>query len=275
MIRRGFLVVAFCIAFLPAVPRAETGPHPEIEAVSKPSADVTLSFVRGGRVVQVSVREGETVKAKQFLARQDDEAEQIQLKQLAALAADKTRIQIAEAELAQKRVDLVRFEDARKKGAATDWETEHARLAVVTAELQVALARFENEQNRLKHNELKAEVERLRLGSPIDGRVEEVSIEPGEAAQPLAPVIRVVRIDPLWIDVPVPLAQARGLRPHGQARVTYPGKAQSMGRIVHVSAVADAASGTLRVRVEVPNPSRRPAGEHVSVSFADAKGGGQ
>lgn len=272
MIRRVILALAVLPVLVPGPVRAAAAPQ-EIEAVSKPSADVTLSFVRGGRVVEVAVREGDTVKAGQFLARQDDEAEQIQLAQFKALATDNTRTRMAEADLSQKGVDLKRFEDARKKGAATDWETEHARLAVVTAELQVALSRFENEQNRMKHEELKSEVERLRLATPLEGRVEEVAIEPGEAAQPLAPVIRVVRTDPLWIDVPVPLAQARGLRPNGPARVTFPGRKQSVARIVHVSAVADAASETLRVRVEVKNPSRRPAGEHVIVSFGDAKGG--
>jgi len=39
------------------------------------------------------------------------------------------------------------------------------------------------------------------------------------------------------------------------------------GRVVFVGSVADAASGTLRVRVEVPNKASRPAGEHVLVTF--------
>jgi multidrug efflux pump subunit AcrA (membrane-fusion protein) len=39
------------------------------------------------------------------------------------------------------------------------------------------------------------------------------------------------------------------------------------GSIVYVAAVADAASGTLRVRIEVPNKSNRPAGEHVEIIF--------
>jgi len=228
MIRRVILALAVLPVLLPGLVRGATS-SPEIEAVSKPSADVTLSFVRGGRVVEVAVREGDTVKEGQFLARQDDEAEKIQLAQLAALATDNTRVRMAEADLAQKGVDLKRFEDAQKKGAATEWETEHARLAVVTAELQVALSRFENDQNRMKHEELKSEVGRMRLATPLDGRVEEVAIEPGEAAQPLAPVIRVVRTDPLWIDVPVPMVRARGLRPNGSAVVTFPGKGRSRG----------------------------------------------
>jgi multidrug efflux pump subunit AcrA (membrane-fusion protein) len=233
MIRRGFLSIVVFLALQPAVLRAAP-PSGEVEAVSKPSADATLSFVKGGRVVQVSVKEGDTVSSGALLARQDD--------------------RMAVVELAQTNVDLKRFEEAKKKGAATEWEIEHTRL---------------------KHDQLKIEVELMRLVSPMDGRVEEVAIDPGEAAQPLTPVIRVVKTDPLWIDVPVPLGQARGLRPKMPARVSFPGKQQAVGHIVHVSAVADAASGTLRVRVEVPNPSRRPAGEQVTVSFGEGKGGGK
>jgi hypothetical protein len=40
------------------------------------------------------------------------------------------------------------------------------------------------------------------------------------------------------------------------------------GRVIFVGAVADAASGTLRVSIEVPNKTGRPAGEHVLVTFA-------
>jgi hypothetical protein len=39
------------------------------------------------------------------------------------------------------------------------------------------------------------------------------------------------------------------------------------GMVIYIGAVADAASGTLRVRVQVPNKARRPAGEHVSIIF--------
>jgi hypothetical protein len=38
-------------------------------------------------------------------------------------------------------------------------------------------------------------------------------------------------------------------------------------KIINISAVADAASGTLRVRIEFPNLQNRPAGERVTVFF--------
>jgi RND family efflux transporter MFP subunit len=245
----------------------------DLEAVTKPSADIELSFVRGGRVAEVLVKEGDAVKAGQLLASQDDQVEQIQLLQLKAKAGNQMRIRAAEAEMLQKEEDLKKIQGARKKGAATDWEVEHARLDVRIAQLSLQLAKFEHEQDRHKYEEAKAEVDRMRLLSPIDGRVEEVAIEPGESAQPMKAAMRVVQTDPLWIDVIAPLALARDLKPGQPVLTTFPGHgAQGLGqrvegRISFVSAVARAASDTLRVRVEVPNPERRPAGERVSVSL--------
>ena len=86
----------------------------------------------------------------------------------------------------------------------------------------------------------------------------------------LAKILRVVRIETLWVDVPVPLAVAREKLSVGlQAAVLFSNTAgrdkSVMGKIIHIASVAD--SGTLKVRVEVPNPTHRPAGEHVTVSF--------
>jgi len=110
-------------------------------------------------------------------------------------------------------------------------------------------------------------VDHMQLKSPIDGRIERVEVEAGESINALADVVQVVQIDPLWIDVPVPLTEAMGLRRNMVATVEFSGpkKVATDGRITFVGAVADAASGTLRVRVEVPNPAGRPAGEHVTV----------
>jgi Cu(I)/Ag(I) efflux system membrane fusion protein len=79
----------------------------------------------------------------------------------------------------------------------------------------------------------------------------------------------VVKTDPLWIDVPVPLDKANTLRNGKTVRVRFPEpNSESLeGRIIYIAAVADAASGTLRVRIEVPNKSNRPAGEHIEVIF--------
>ncbi len=249
----------------------------EIEAVTKPSADIELSFVRVGRVAEVLVKEGDLVKAGQLLANQDDRVEQLQLVQLQAKAANRTRIEAAAADLRQKEEDLKKIEGAKKKGAATDWEVEHARLNVKIAGLSLQLAKFEHEQDRAKYAEVKAEVERMRLVSPMHGRVEEIAIEVGESPQPLKPAIRLVKIDPLWIDIIAPLTVAQPLKPGDSAEVLFPGPGASglsegiEGRISSVSAVSKAASDTLRVRLEIANPKGRPAGQRVVIRFSNSQ----
>ncbi len=240
-----------------------------IRAVTNPSADITLSYVQPGRIARVYFKEGGWVEAGQVLVQQDDAVEQIQLAQLEAASEDTTQIQASEASLAQKRVDLQKLEKAAANNAATELEVEYAKLNVTMAELSLQLAKFEHEQAKRKYSELKTQIEKMSLKSPINGRIEKIHVETGESINALAEVVRVVRIDPLWIDVPVPLLKATTLSHGKTARVKFPdpNMVSIEGRIIYIAAVADAASSTLRVRIEVPNKSNRPAGEHVEIIF--------
>jgi RND family efflux transporter MFP subunit len=240
-----------------------------LRAITRPSADVTLSFVQPGRIAEVRVREGDVVRAGQVLVRQDDTAEQVLLAQLKAQADDTTQIRASEASLAQKKVDLEKLEIAASRNAATQLEVQHAKLDVTIAELSLEMARFERAQAGRKYEEQKIRVEDMRLTSPVDGRIEKIDIEVGESINAFGGALQVVRIDPLWIDVPVPLVSAVGLKDGMTGSVTFPGSGGTVseGKVIFVAAVADAASDTLRVRVEVPNKTGRPAGEHVTVAF--------
>lgn len=247
----------------------------DVQAVTMPSADITLSFVISGKISEIRVKEGDTVEKGALLAFLDNEPERIQVEQLKAQAADQTRILSAKAELAQKQVDLKKLEAASAKGAASAWEVEHMRLSVKMAELSLRAAAIEQEQNRREYEKAMSQLERMRLVAPVAGRVEKVAVEAGEAVEKLGPVVQLVKIDPLWIDVPVPLAQAEEMAPEQPVAVTFPDNpttAPAKGQIIHISSVADAASDTLRVRIEVPNPLHRPAGERITVEFLQAHG---
>ena len=274
--RRYRLVALSLVVALTSCPSsAGVSPGTGVRAITRPSADITLSFVQPGRIVGVPFREGDIVKVGDVLVRQDDAAEQVQLAQLKAQAEDTTQVRASEASLAQKKVDLQRLEKAAASNAATFLEVEHARLDVTIAQLSLELAKFEHEQAGRKYEEQKVRVDRMELKSPIDGRIEKVDVEVGESANTLADCVQVVQIDPLWIDAPVPWVQAIGLKSGTIARIQFTESGTAgptgEGRVIFVAAVADAASDTLRVRIEVPNKASRPAGEHVVVTFADDK----
>jgi len=247
----------------------------EIQAVTMPSADITLSFVASGKIAEIFVKEGDNIEKGALLASLDNEPERIQVEQLKVQAADQTRILSAKAELAQKKVDLKKLEAASEKGAASPWEVEHMRLSVKMAELSLRAAVTEQEQNQREYKKAVSQLERMRLVAPIAGRVEKVAVETGEAVERLGPVIQLVKINPLWIDVPVPLDQAEQMAPGQPVAVSFPDnptKDSGKGQIIHISAVADAASDTLRVRIEVSNPRLRPAGERITAEFLQDRG---
>ncbi len=265
--RKLLLAAAFVVDILvPQVGYSQSA----IRAITRPSADITLSFVQPGRMAGIRLAEGDKVKAGQMLARLDDAAEQVLLAQLKAQGEDRTQIQASEASLAQKKVDLKKLEIAASRDAATPLEVQHARLDVRIAELSMEVAKLDHEQGMRKYEEQKIRVDNMCLKSPIAGRIEKIHVETGESVNALEESVQVVQIDPLWIEVPVPAADATGLKRGAVARVTFPGTNGSSvaeGKVIFVGAVIDAASVTLRVKVEVTNPARRPAGEHVTVTF--------
>jgi len=263
-----------CVVLLLGIAAAASGA--DIEAITAPSQDVTLEFNRPGRIAKVLVKDGETVEAGQVLVQLDDTVEQAQLEQLKAMADDDTRVQAAQAQLDQKKVDLKKIQRAFDRKAVTELELDHAKLDVTIAELSLRLARFEQDQATRKHKEMKLLVERMRLKSPIAGKVEQVLKKTGESVDSRMPVVRVLQIDPLWIDVHVPQEQSRGLKPLQPALVRFKHKGQveteAQGRILYIASQVDAASDTLRVRVEVANPTGRPAGQRVDVRFPASSG---
>ena len=128
---------------------------------------------------------------------------------------------------------------------------------------------------KLREEELKKDQETLKLRtivSPLDGVVVERRLAPGEFIRTdKAMVLRLARIDPLNVEVVAPAGLFGAVRVGMTGRVTlapfFPGAYQA--KVVVVDKVIDAASGTLGVRLQLPNPGNRfPAGIRCSVVFA-------
>lgn len=243
----------------------------EITAFTNPSEDVTLSFVQAGSIARINYREGDRVKLGDVLVQQDDTVEQIRLAQLEAESNDTSKVKAAELTLKQRGVDLKRVKAAGASVSPT--EVDYAELNLQIAELQLHVAELQHEQAKRKYEEAKSQIERMRLKSPIEGRLEKFEIETGESVRALDNVVRVVRTDPLWIDAEVDLAQTAKLKYGDTAIVKFPTPNETTieGTIIFIASVADAASDTLKVRIQIPNKSNRPAGEQVVITFPKLK----
>ncbi len=246
----------------------ESTPEEGLDGITKPVSDIEISFVQPGKVRQVMVKEGDLVLVGDSLIQQDDEIELIQQRILKSRSTNRGPVNLAKVDLEQKRKDLENIKQAQIKGAITRWEVDHAALAVETALLTLKIREFEHGQDVLKLESISQSIKRLTLTSPINGSVEEILIEPGESVQALVPVIRIVKKDPLIIDLPVPVDQAKELTVGQRPLVKFAEGNELSGEIIKISSVADAAATTLGVKIELPNPEDRPAGERVTVRFS-------
>jgi RND family efflux transporter MFP subunit len=271
------MAVAAALA-LASAPGAEGLPDADgVEAITRPSEDVTMSFVRPGWIAKVLVKPGDVVRKGQLLIQMDDRAEQVQFKKLQAQADDTTRKRAAQAKLNLANFMVTQTKWAHKRGAATKLEVQEKELEAKISELSLELAKFEHGQSQLERDSAAEQLKRMQLRSPVDGVVEQVVIEEGESAEANQPLIQIVKTDPLWVDVPVPAGQVRALKlaVNDPAMVRHPcgdgekPPAEVVGRILYLARVVEAGSTTRNVRVELPNVAGRPAGEHVKIKFLE------
>jgi multidrug efflux pump subunit AcrA (membrane-fusion protein) len=108
------------------------------------------------------------------------------------------------------------------------------------------------------------------IRSPINGVVVTRALGPGEYAFDQAHLLTVSQIDPLNVEVFVPLAQFGKIRPGitAEVRPEQPVGGRYDATVTVVDQVFDAASGTIGIRLELPNPDHAlPAGLKCRVRF--------
>lgn len=253
------------------------------KAFTRPSQDAVMGFATPTTIREVLVRGGQTVKRGDLLVRGDD-AEELALLEAQVLRADSA----LPIDRAEKAVELQRFEydqllNLEREGGGSAQELERARLSLAAAVIDFETAKFNQDQERAQIKRIQARVDRFRIVAPFDGEVDTVFMDLGQSVSDSDQVLRLVDIDPLEIDVPVPTQQTLADPSAGRKGILLgepawvvmelPGELRVfVGRVTEVSPVADSRSNTRRVRVEVPNPERLVAGLTAYVRFTEPEG---
>lgn len=88
----------------------------------------------------------------------------------------------------------------------------------------------------------------LRVRSPMDGVVLEKRVRSGQRLQQAAPLYRIARLDPLWLEIRLPVDRLQGVAAGIPVSVPCAGLEATVSR---VGRTAEAASQTVLVRAEV------------------------
>lgn len=268
----GVSVLALLLAAPPA--RAQGGARAEAwNCLIEPSQRLELRSVVEGRIEAIRVERGAEVRRGQVLVELESAAERAALEAARYRATMDGALRSAQARLAAGREKLRRRDELvdEKFVAVQDRDDAAAEVQLAQAALQEA-----TENRRLAEIEarrLAQTLEQRRIRSPVDGVVTDRLQQVGEIAQTgegARPVLRLAQVHPLRVEVNLPVAMVGRLRPgsRGTVQAEPPLDGRWPATVTHVDKVVDSASGTFRVRLELPNPrGELPAGVKCSVTF--------
>lgn len=265
-------ISAVALAVLAACSSAARAmPLPEFDCVIEPHTITDISSQVDGIVEAIEVERGDLVKKGQVIIRLDSSVERATVnyarKRAAAIA--EIRANETSAEFSERRHE--RIGTLYKSNVLSFDQMDEVGTEARLAELQLARAK---ENRQLAELDLVRALETLKrhtIVSPINGIVIERFLSPGESVEE-KPILRLARIDPLRVEVIVPIAHIRDIAV-GQIGMVFPEepiKSSYPATVTIADRVADAASGTFRVRLTLPNPAYDlPAGLRCIVQFEE------
>jgi RND family efflux transporter MFP subunit len=220
----------------------------------------------------VRVRRGDVVKRGQVLVTLESGPERAALALAQGRAQNQGDIKLSEARLEITGKKLKRAEELFKQNFISANARDEAEAEFRLASEELLRAR-ENQRLAELEAQRAAEVLNLRtIRSPVSGVVVEVMRKPGEfgAISFKDPILKLAEIDPLHVEAILPAGMYGKVR-RGQRAVVMP-EAPIGGSyptaVEIVDPVIDAASGTLGVRLLLPNRGNLiPAGVRCRVQF--------
>jgi len=243
----------------------------EYDGVIEPFRVVKVGSSVYGILETVNVDRGDFVKKGQVLATLQSGVEK------ATMEAARARVEM-EASIKSKQANLDFYtrkkqmnEELFKKQVLPFSQMDEVETSKILADMQLQEAL---ENKRLAELEYKRAVEvvnRMTIHSPVNGVVVERYLSPGEYIENQS-VLKLAQIDPLNVEVVLPVNLFPSIKIGMKAKVIpeAPIGGQYMAEVKIVDRVIDAASGTLGVRLELPNPNHRlPAGLKCKVIFPE------
>lgn len=249
-------VAALGLATCPAAPAEEGFAN---QAFCEPYHTVHVAAPESGIVEQVLVREGMAVEKGQPLAQLDVDVHEAMLAIAAAGKVAEGRIVAAEAEVELRRHRAEAIESVRAAGHASQEELDRARADLKIAQGQLTAARETQRLKQLEYEKIQVQIDRRTIRAPLAGVVTTVFKEPGEFTALNDPhLFVVVQLDPLSATFDVVGADADGYHEDDSTEVKFNETGETVDAVIeYVSPVIDAESGTVAVKVRIPNPDGR------------------
>jgi len=267
LLKRGLAFACFLASLFSAAATAQ-----EFDCVIEARQSVDVRSSAEGVIESVLVKRGETVKKGQPLAKLSSGPELATLNLARSRATMEGELKAAEARVDITRKKWERADELHAKGFVSANAKDEAEAEYRLAREQLRAA---NESRKLAELEVKRAEEVLAqrtIHSPVNGVVVVLLLQPGELASSNQkdPILRLMEIDPLNVELILPVSQYGKIKTGQRARVMpeQPVGGTYTAAVEVVDPTLDAASGTFGVRLRLPNPGNRiPAGVKCRAQF--------
>lgn len=246
---------------------------PELDCVIEPSDIVDVGSAVPGIVESVLADRGDLVKNKAVVATLESSVEQATLELAQVRAELDTAIELRREGATYGYRTLKRNQELLQKSVISAQDIDQIKSETRIAQLQVRQEQENKRIAQLERSRAWAVLEQRTLRSPVNGVVMDRFKSVGEYVED-EPVLRIAQLDPLNVEVVVPVDYLGRIEPGMQAEVTavVPGINTQRATVQRVDRVADAASGTYGVRLTIPNPDYGiPAGLRCRLAFSPTK----
>jgi len=243
----------------------------DMDCVIEPSRTVELGSAAPGLLAESLFDRSDFVKKGTVMARLESEVERVTLALAREAAMSSTGIELKE--LTAQFGDRTRLRNARllKSNSISEQVMDQVSTEAQIASLQV---RQEEDAKRIALLELERAIvllERREIRTPISGSVTKRYKSAGEFVDS-DPVYQISQLDPLHVEVFVPVEYLGALQVGEEAQITIdlPDFSDNplRGVLSRIDSVADAASATYGVRLELENPELSiPSGVRCTVDF--------
>ncbi len=231
-----------------------------------------------GRVVALTVDEGDTVTPGEVLVRLDNTDLLAQREQaVASLKLAEESTGLAKVNLSRAQDDYARAEQQYKNAVITKEQYDHARSALESAraELSIAVSRIGTAQAQV--GVVQVQLENCTITSPVAGKVAKRWVLPGDVVQPGQPIFSVYDRAETWVTANLEETSLKDLRLNQDVSIavdSYPGK-NFYGKVFQIGGSTAAQFSLIPPNNASGNFTKITQRVPVKISIAESRGSGE
>jgi RND family efflux transporter MFP subunit len=250
--RKKYLLIGGLLCLFSSAATAEDGNI--LDGVIEPFMTVELSSRIDGILEAVAVEVGDSIEENQVVAKLESEVELAALEYARAKASIDSDVRQQEVSLAYGRRQLNRIKELHKKKLSSFQDYDKVETETRLIRYKLAQAQESKHLAALDLKQAEAIYNRHTIRSPIDGIVVDRYLNPGESVEE-RPIVKIAQINPLRVEVVAPVSLLGKVKVGQLAMVSpeMPVGGTHQAEVKIVDPILDAASGTFRVRLELPN----------------------